>query len=186
MANRNYNHVCVDQQWWISRETHPAVAAAIHAISDYRRGPQAIWESPTGTEFEHVLMAVEEYVAIGLYQPEEDGRYAWGLDAVVIEPPGAATADFEATACNCVHWIKLRVSARSLRVAIAKFQAYLDQANPDWSREEFNAVNSAAEDDFEVADYEYKFDESDVRQLGVVEGPAPSEVEMVGSGANGC
>jgi hypothetical protein len=84
------------------------------------------------------------------------------------------------------HWIKLRVSARSLRVAIAKFQAYLDQANPDWSREEFNAVNSAAKDDFEVADYEYKFDESDVRQLGVVEGPAPNEVEMVGSGANGC
>ena len=34
---RNYNRTIVDQAWADSRETHMAVARAIHAIADSRR-----------------------------------------------------------------------------------------------------------------------------------------------------
>ena len=73
-------------QWASSRETHPAVACAIHAIADHRRTATAIWEAPTDAEVDHVKMAVEEYVREGDFSAEDDGRYPWGLETVVLEP----------------------------------------------------------------------------------------------------
>lgn len=74
--------------WAESRETHPAVAMAIHAIADERRTAEAIWEAPTSAEWDHVAMAVENYLIHGDFEPEADGRYPWGLEAVVVEAPG--------------------------------------------------------------------------------------------------
>ena len=51
--------------WADCRNTHMAVALAIHAIADDRRNPQQIWEDPTRAEWDHVTMAVEEYVTQG-------------------------------------------------------------------------------------------------------------------------
>lgn len=82
--NRNYRTPAVDPEWASSRETHLAVATAIHAISDSKRSPEAIWDSPTAAEWDHVTMAVEEYVAHGDYSREADG-YTWGLERVRIE-----------------------------------------------------------------------------------------------------
>lgn len=75
----------VSADWASSRETHPAVAMAIHAISDSSRSPQAIWEAPTENEYDHIVMAVENYVANGVFEAEDDGRYPWGWDCIVIE-----------------------------------------------------------------------------------------------------
>ncbi len=72
-------------QWGSSRETHPAVAMAIHAISDATRSPQAIWEAPTPTECDHVAMAVQNYIAAGTFAAEDGGKYQWGLDAIEID-----------------------------------------------------------------------------------------------------
>ena len=75
----------VSADWASSRETHPAVAMAIHAISDSSRSPEAIWEAPTSNEWDHVAMAVENYVANGVFTAEDDGRYPWGGECIVIE-----------------------------------------------------------------------------------------------------
>ena len=64
------------QQWAASRETDEAVALAIHAIADDLRTPEAIWESPTLAESDHVAMAVQNYVAAGLYPLASS--YRWG------------------------------------------------------------------------------------------------------------
>ena len=82
MTNRNYNIPWVDDHWADSRETHIAVATAIHAIADSRRTPEAIWEAPTPAEWDHVKMAVEEYVRLGNFPAEDDGRYSWGQEAI--------------------------------------------------------------------------------------------------------
>jgi hypothetical protein len=79
--NRNYATPHVDAQWAASRETAMPVAVAIHAIADARRSPEAIWEAPTPAEFEHVQMAVAEYVRHGDFPAEPDG-FAWGLETV--------------------------------------------------------------------------------------------------------
>lgn len=76
--NRNYDRPSVTSQWSDSRETHPAVAMAIHAIADSSRSPEAIWTDPTETELDHVKLAVEEYVRNGDFRAEDDGRYPWG------------------------------------------------------------------------------------------------------------
>jgi hypothetical protein len=47
-----YDFPAVDPHWADTRGTHPAVAAAIHAIAGAQRTPQAIWEAPTDAEFE--------------------------------------------------------------------------------------------------------------------------------------
>lgn len=83
--SRNYNTPTVAREWSDSRETHPAVACAIHAISDKARSPEAIWEAPTRAEWDHVCMAVEEYVSNGDFRAEPDGHYPWGMETVVIE-----------------------------------------------------------------------------------------------------
>ena len=74
------------EQWAQSRSTHLAVATAIHAIADSRRGANEIWDSPTPAEDDHVTMAVEEYLAHGDFDPEDDGRYRWGTSSVFIDP----------------------------------------------------------------------------------------------------
>lgn len=73
---RNYNAPTVAREWCASRETHPTVATAIHAISDSRRTPDMIWEAPEPSEWDHVTMAVEEYLAHGDFDAEPDGRYS--------------------------------------------------------------------------------------------------------------
>jgi hypothetical protein len=82
MANRNYKRPQVDQQWADSRETHIAVATAIHAIADSKRSPEDIWDDPTPAEWDHVKMAVEEYITHGDFPAEDDGRYPWGLETI--------------------------------------------------------------------------------------------------------
>ena len=82
--NRNYETPRVDPQWANSRDTHMAVAVAIHAIGDQRRSPEAIWEAPTPAEWDHVEMAVGEYVSHGDFEAELDG-YSWGQETVRLE-----------------------------------------------------------------------------------------------------
>ena len=74
----------IPAQWANDRNTHDAVATAIHAIAGGNRTPELIRESPTPAEWDHVAMAVENYVAAGLYPAEDDGRYQWGQEAIVI------------------------------------------------------------------------------------------------------
>ena len=83
-TSRNYERPQIPAAWASSRETHMAVATAIHAIADSRRSADSIWEAPTVAEWDHVKMAVEEYVAHGDFLAEEDGCYAWGTETVRI------------------------------------------------------------------------------------------------------
>ena len=82
--NRNYSTPTVAPEWASCRETHQAVAVAIHAIADSRRSPEAIWEAPTQAEWEHVEVAVEEYVRAGDFPAEPDGRYSWGESEIIL------------------------------------------------------------------------------------------------------
>ncbi|GEM_PF-1349102 len=75
----------IDGAWAASRETHIAVATAIHAISDSSRSADDIWAEPTAAEWDHVCMAVENYVSAGAFAAEDDGRYPWGAEAVVLK-----------------------------------------------------------------------------------------------------
>ena len=79
--NRNYETPHVTADWARTRETHAAVATAIHAISDSKRSPEAIWEAPTPAEWNDVATAIEEYVRHGDFAYEPDG-YPWGLETV--------------------------------------------------------------------------------------------------------
>lgn len=63
-------------------KTHPAVLAAINAISSERRPAMSIWKSPTGAECDHIVMALEEYIHLRDFEPTEDGRYAWDADEI--------------------------------------------------------------------------------------------------------
>lgn len=81
-----YRTPAVPAEWATSRETHAAVAMAIHAIADESRSPEAIWEGPTPAEWDHVAMAVEDYIDNGLFPQEPDGRYPWGGETIVIDP----------------------------------------------------------------------------------------------------
>jgi hypothetical protein len=90
--NRNYETPRVDAEWASSRNTHIAVATAIHAIADTSRNPESIWEAPTPTEWSAVTAAVAEYVAHGDYANEADG-YAWGCETIRIEHEPTDDAD---------------------------------------------------------------------------------------------
>lgn len=83
-VSRNYDAPSVDRHWADSRETSMAVATAIHAIADSKRSAEAIWEDPTPAEWDHVTMAVEEYVQAGIFPAADDGRYPWGCETVKI------------------------------------------------------------------------------------------------------
>lgn len=85
IANRNYTIPSVSCEWSNSRETHPAVAVAIHALADGKRSAEDIWEAPTAAEWDHVTMAIHQYVSHGDFPAEHDGRYSWGAEAVELE-----------------------------------------------------------------------------------------------------
>ena len=85
MTELQYAAPAVSREWATSRETHIAVATAIHAISGPSRSAEAIWEAPTPAEWDHVCMAVENYINAGLFAAEDDGRYPWGGETVVLQ-----------------------------------------------------------------------------------------------------
>jgi hypothetical protein len=62
--------------------THPAVIAAINAVASERRPAMVIWKSPTGTECDHIVMALEDYIYFGDFEPAADGVYAWDADEI--------------------------------------------------------------------------------------------------------
>lgn len=83
--NRNYEAAAVSHHAWVdTHETHPAVAAAIHAIASVTRDVEMIWEAPTSAEWDKVTMAVEEYLMRGDFDREDDGRYCWGQTCVEV------------------------------------------------------------------------------------------------------
>lgn len=63
-------------------ETHPAVLAAINAVATERRPATVIWKAPTGTEADHIVMALEEYIDLGDFAATKSNIYAWGEDEV--------------------------------------------------------------------------------------------------------
>jgi hypothetical protein len=65
-------------------ETHPAVLAAINAIASELRPARQIWKAPTGTECDHIVMALEEYIYLKDFEPTPDGIYQWGPDEIRI------------------------------------------------------------------------------------------------------
>lgn len=85
MTELQYAAPAVSGEWAGSRETHIAVATAIHAISGPGRSAERIWANPTAAEWDHVCMAVENYVDAGVFAAEDDGRYPWGCETVVLE-----------------------------------------------------------------------------------------------------
>jgi hypothetical protein len=84
--SRNYSTPTVAAEWANSRETDMAVATAIHAIADSKRTADAIWEAPTPAEWDHVVMAVDEYVRNGDFSFDASG-YRWGHETVRIGHP---------------------------------------------------------------------------------------------------
>jgi hypothetical protein len=84
--NRNYTTPTVAAEWANSRETDMAVAVAIHAIADSKRSADEIWEAPTPAEWDHVQMAVDEYVRHGDFEFDPSG-YCWGQETIKIEQP---------------------------------------------------------------------------------------------------
>src|SRR5208282_4116110 len=153
----------VDPQWATSRETHMAVATAIHAITDRTRTPEAIWEAPTATEWDHVAMAVSEYVTAGDFEPEANDRYQWGQEAISLSH--VYTVD----AGNAYFWQRLAVQARSAAEAAEMFRAYL-AAEPQQKSEEyeFGSACHVWTDDWieaprpERSEYAYMFDDATV------------------------
>lgn len=83
--NPNYECPSIDRAWADSRKTHIAVATAIHSIAHPRRSADDIWSDPTPAEWDHVTMAVEQYIADGEFFAEDDGRYSWGAEAITLE-----------------------------------------------------------------------------------------------------
>ena len=79
--SRNYETPAVAAEWFQTRETDEVVAMAIHAIADTARSADAIWEAPTAAEWDHVLMALNEYCACGDIEP---GTYCWGQETVEV------------------------------------------------------------------------------------------------------
>lgn len=86
--NRNYTAPHVSDDWASTRETSMAVAVAIHAIADSNRSADMIWETPTPAEWDHVTMAVEEYVTNGdfWWQP----KFFWGEESISVPEPASS------------------------------------------------------------------------------------------------
>ena len=68
----------VDEHWYTIRETDLEVAQAIYAIAGGERTPEAIWEAPTGTEWDQVVIALENISG--------PGKYRWVGETIVINP----------------------------------------------------------------------------------------------------
>jgi len=75
-------------QWAASRETSEVVAHAIHAIAGKNRAPESIWAAPTPAEWDHVQMAVENYIDNGLYESQD--VYYWGEESFSIDSQDGA------------------------------------------------------------------------------------------------
>lgn len=82
--NTQYRAPAVSAGWAETRETHIAVAMAIHAIADKRRSPQAIWEAPTAAEWDTVVIAVQNYIDAGIFDAEDNGHYPWGKETILL------------------------------------------------------------------------------------------------------
>lgn len=80
--NRNYLTPTIDPQWADSRNTDLEVAIAIHAIADPDRSANDIWEAPTNAEWDHVIMAITEYVAHG---DTDQREFNWGQESFNID-----------------------------------------------------------------------------------------------------
>jgi len=63
--------------WSENRQTHPAIAQAIFAVSSEERAPEIIWEMPTWAEWRRISELVAEYVDDGDFA-FDSGRFAWG------------------------------------------------------------------------------------------------------------
>jgi len=63
-------------------ETHPAVIAAINAVATDRRPARVLFQAPTGTECDHIVMALEEYIYLKDFEPTKDNIYQWGSDEI--------------------------------------------------------------------------------------------------------
>lgn len=74
----------IPTNWAESRETHEAIAVAIHAISDDKRAAEDIWADPSSAEFQNVAMAVENYAASNLYDIAIGDELDWGMEAITV------------------------------------------------------------------------------------------------------
>jgi len=79
----DYKFERVDPAWCESRDVHPAVGAAIHAIADDSREPHKIWAAPTAEELDHVKLAIKDFVRRGLIEPAPRDMYVWGTDIII-------------------------------------------------------------------------------------------------------
>lgn len=84
MTTLRFETTHVPAEWAYTRETHPAVAMAIHVIADTHRSPERIWEAPTPTERDRVTAAIQNYLDCGVFEPEPDGLYEWGSEVIRI------------------------------------------------------------------------------------------------------
>lgn len=67
-------------QWAHVRETHPIVAAGIHALATPSRSAHAIWESPSDLEWAGVVAYVR--------QNGTELHYTWGQECIQVEDFG--------------------------------------------------------------------------------------------------
>lgn len=114
--------------WAESRETHPAVAMAIHAVAGPGRAPEAIWDMPTYTEWDCVTSAVENYVACGLFPAEAGGRYPWGGETIVI-PDAGRKRRYEVSANGTALGIYVGDDEQEARDACARDAGYKSEAD---------------------------------------------------------
>lgn len=71
-----------DPRWAESRETHPAVAQAIHNLATPERSADAIWDDATAREIESVEAGVRSLISAGFTAVEADGQYHWGQSPI--------------------------------------------------------------------------------------------------------
>jgi hypothetical protein len=64
--------------WAEERDTHPAIARAIHEIATADRTPQQIWERPTEDEDLEISAALYGYLKRGEFPRTTDNTYSWG------------------------------------------------------------------------------------------------------------
>jgi hypothetical protein len=83
-ADLNYRVVPVPANWAWQRDTHPAVATAIWAVSYPSRHADDIWEKPSEEEERHIRMAVSQYVRAGVFGRNPTDRYAWGCGHIEV------------------------------------------------------------------------------------------------------
>lgn len=120
-----YNTPTVSAEWSQSRETHEAVAMAIHAIADASRSPEKIWEAPTSAEWDQVTMAVANYIANDVFPAEPDGRYPWGMETVTI--PAAEASGQIAVLDDCTRDANIIGYAKNEAEAADVFMAYMQE-----------------------------------------------------------